>query len=132
MVSCIWISLSPPQREHGHSQVACEIPVHRVYSTDQFLSLEVSSQKGIRLVFLSTQSPLWDHGPRPSHQYSIPEEIQKVVQEQSQPHLNPSFWKPGSTVTCLQCSGTALVFCDVSKRLLTMVPQSHLQIILRS
>lgn len=45
---------------------------------------------------------------------------------------NPSFWKPGSMVACLQCFSTTLVYHDISKSLLTMVSQSHLQIISQS
>lgn len=39
------------------------------------------------------------------------------------------FREPGSLVACLQCPSSALVSCDVSKRLPTRVSQSHLQII---
>ena len=43
-VSCIYISSSPPQREHSQHQMPHKTSAHCVYSTDQLLSVEVFSQ----------------------------------------------------------------------------------------
>lgn len=97
--------------------------MHRVYGTDQFLSLEVFSQKAKRVIFLSISSPLRDHCSRPSH-HSRTDAGRCLRGKSTSSWKNVFFQEQGSMIGCHElCSG--FLWCP--QRLLILVSQAHLQ-----